>query len=359
MKKRLLPHVKVWARTSPQQKEEILSGLKGLGYTTFMCGDGTNDVGALKQAHIGVALLTSAPKRSFRKDPAKKKNKKKQQEKKKSQKPEKRGRFGVRMKQPGSLMDLVEGEDSTMVQLGDASIAAPFTSRSDSVLPILNVVRQGRCTLVATMQIFKILALNCLIHAYSLSVLYYDGVRLGERQAVFEAFLVPVCFLFISISKPLDKLSKERPISRWYSPQIVISVLGQFAFHLASLMYLTALAKEAYLSSGAEITMDEKFAPNILNTVVFMIALSMRISTFLTNYQGRPFMQGLTENRPLLYVLLLAVGFIFIFVTESIPPLNEYLELVPLGDLQLRVILVVVADGAASFLWDRFIKLIL
>ncbi len=57
----LIQYTWVYSRVSPVQKEFILSTLRNLGYTTLMAGDGTNDVGALKQAHVGVALLDGTP----------------------------------------------------------------------------------------------------------------------------------------------------------------------------------------------------------------------------------------------------------------------------------------------------------
>ena len=57
--KRLVLYISVFARTSPSQKQYIIHALNQCQQTTVMCGDGTNDVGALKQAHVGVSIVNN------------------------------------------------------------------------------------------------------------------------------------------------------------------------------------------------------------------------------------------------------------------------------------------------------------
>ena len=48
----------VFARMRPDEKERVVLGMKDSGRCTLMMGDGANDVGALKQSHVGIALLS-------------------------------------------------------------------------------------------------------------------------------------------------------------------------------------------------------------------------------------------------------------------------------------------------------------
>ena len=45
-----------FSRMSPDQKASLVEDLQSLGYIVSMCGDGANDCGALKAAHVGVSL---------------------------------------------------------------------------------------------------------------------------------------------------------------------------------------------------------------------------------------------------------------------------------------------------------------
>ncbi len=95
----------IFARMSPDEKHELVSRLRSLGYTVAFCGDGANDCGALKAADVGLSLSEA-----------------------------------------------------------EASVAAPFTSQAPDINCVLEVIKAGRAALVTSFSCFKfmwVLALSC------------------------------------------------------------------------------------------------------------------------------------------------------------------------------------------------------
>merc|ERR1712113_793642 len=74
---------------------------------------------------------------------------------------------------------------------------------------------------------------------------------------------------------------------------------------------------------------EGEFEPNVTNTVIFQLMAATHASSFLANYEGHPFMQPMTSNKPLLYSLIFFVFVIFTTGAESIPELNTMLSMVP------------------------------
>lgn len=415
----LICHTWVYARVSPTQKEFILNTLKDVGYHTLMCGDGTNDVGALKQAHVGIALLNGSEE-GMRKIAEQRKidGLKTVYEKQcdllqrwGQPKPlvpeqiaylyppgiknphyltslEKNGttitpelrkavaEANSRPEQPVSITSgnqrktagedfaaLFSGaagggddEDVPTLKLGDASCAAPFTSKLSNVSAVTNIIRQGRCALINTIQMYKILALNCLISAYSLSVMYLAGVKFGDRQATTSGILLSVCFLSISRGKPLHKLAKERPQAGIFNIYIMGSILSQFAVHIIVLVYITA---EIYKLEPREpqVDLEKEFSPSLLNTGIFLIQLVQQVSTFAVNYQGEPFRENIRNNKGMYYGLIGVTVLALCGATEFIPELNESMNFVPMtDDFKFKLTLSLALDYAGSWAGEHFFK---
>lgn len=397
---KILPHINVFARVAPKQKEFVIVALKSLGFTTLMCGDGTNDVGALKHADVGVAILSNAPERL----PERKKLERSEREKMKSststtshnrqlqiharpsvreaanQTDDRRSKRNLVNDNSGApvnknaekestdqkivniqklLKEFEEQDQAQIVKLGDASIAAPFTSKLSSIMCICHVVKQGRCTLVTTLQMFKILALNALILAYSQSVLYLDGIKFSDMQATLQGLLLAACFLFISRSKPLKTLSRQRPLPNIFNLYTILTVLLQFLVHFVCLIYLVQQASARSPPKDVKVLNttseeEEEFAPSLLNSTVYIISMALQVSTFAINYRGHPFMESLTENKALLYSIVGSAAAILALAMGIIPELAFQFEIVDFPP-EFRIILVqvLVADFTLSFLVDR------
>ncbi|XP_031107109.1 probable manganese-transporting ATPase PDR2 isoform X2 [Ipomoea triloba] len=380
---KVIPYVKVFARVAPEQKELIMTTFKSVGRIALMCGDGTNDVGALKQAHVGVALLNAIPPSKGEKS-ASSKNEPPKNPKSKKLKPAIENGDGsvnsrgtsrsestssqaanrhltpaeMQREKLKKLMDeLNEGGDgqAPIVKLGDASMASPFTAKHASVAPTTDIIRQGRSTLVTTLQMFKILGLNCLATAYVLSVMYLDGVKLGDVQATISGVFTAAFFLFISHARPLQNLSAERPHPNIFCAYVFLSLLGQFAVHL---FFLISSVNEANKYMPDEcIEPDSDFHPNLVNTVSYMVSMMLQVATFAVNYMGRPFNQSISENKPFLYALLGAVGFFTVITSDLFRNLNDWLKLVPLPTgLRDKLLVWAVLMFLSCYSWERLLR---
>lgn len=221
-----------------------------------------------------------------------------------------------------------DGRTAPVVKLGDASMASPFTAKHSSVQPTVDIIRQGRSTLVTTVQMFKILGLNCLATAYVLSVMYLDGVKLGDVQATISGLFTAAFFLFISHARPLTVLSAQRPHTHIFCAYVFLSLLGQFAIHITFLIAMTKAAEEFMPEECIE--PDSDFEPNLVNTVSYMANMMIQVATFAVNYMGHPFNQSIRENKAFFYALTSAAIFFTVITSDMFRSLNDWLRLVPL-----------------------------
>ena len=295
----ILQFIKLFCRVSQIQKDQIIKDLIKSGKNPSMCGDGSNDAGALKLATIGVAMLNIKENKFQKKEP----------------------------------FNLLSFDNETTIDNWDAAAVAPFTSKGDSIKCLKNIFVQGRCALVINIQMYKIFILNSLLTIYSESFLALRGIKFSEYQSVYLGFGVSMLFLMLSKANPLNKVNSNKPPTTIFTLSSFISIIGQFIVHLSSLiliLYFTEKVDPFYI--GHEKFLDERFSPNLINTIMFLFQIFNQIIIFVVNYQGEPFMENIWENSFMMKLIggISFIGIVIIF--DLYPQLNEGLELISLPE---------------------------
>lgn len=153
---------------------------------------------------------------------------------------------------------------------------------------------------------------------------------------------------------------------------IIGSVLGQFAIHIATLIYLSnyVYSIEPYVTSffspnhvltfprrQSDVDLEGEFEPSLLNSAIYLLQLIQQISTFSINYQGRPFRESIRENKAMYWGLVAASGVAFSCATEFIPEINQKLRLVPFSnEFKLTLTVLMIFDYGGCWIIENVLK---
>ena len=166
----------VFARMSPDMKQRLVEILQDLDYQVIMCGDGANDCGALKAANAGISLSEA-----------------------------------------------------------EASVAAPFTSKTPDISCVPALIRESRAALVTSFGIFKYMAGYSITQFVSVMILYNIYSNLSDFQFVYiDLFLITTIAALFGFNRAhRGPLAPTPPISSLFSPLPIFSLLSQLAIAIS------------------------------------------------------------------------------------------------------------------------------
>ncbi|KAG3184063.1 hypothetical protein C6341_g5196 [Phytophthora cactorum] len=253
---KILLKIRIFSRMTPQGKVDCVKLHMVTGSVTGMCGDGGNDCGALRIAHVGVALSDA-----------------------------------------------------------EASVVSPFTSKSRTLKSVVDLVLEGRGALATSFASVKYLILYGLIGIGCRTVMYYNGVFISQFGFMYldGAILVGLSY-GLTRARPLAKMGSQRPTSSLVGPTTVCSMVGAAVIHWLFLYgAIHDLTTQPWYCpfqpSNVNLVQWWLLQDSNLGSTLWFIICFQQMSTGLTMGLGSRFRRPIWHNVFLLfwYALLLVV----------------------------------------------------
>ncbi|UZJ53812.1 hypothetical protein CBS101457_003132 [Exobasidium rhododendri] len=257
---RLLVSCQVFARFSPEQKQDLVERLQSLDYSVAFAGDGANDMGGLKSADVGLSLSQA-----------------------------------------------------------EASVAAPFTSLD--IRAMEELCREGRNAVTTSCNLFNFMIIYSLCEYFSVLMLYgapsFSTSFTNADYLYIDIFLVFPFAIGMSASLPARKLANRAAHARIISRRNLVSIMNQFVLLvLAQLVIYLVLHQQEYYEPPQN-DPDNLDLNTQDNTALFKTSIFTYVYAAIIWNFGPPHRQILPRN----YLLTLAItvlttlNFYFLFCT--------------------------------------------
>ncbi|XP_077434192.1 polyamine-transporting ATPase 13A2 [Vanacampus margaritifer] len=288
---KVLMRTTVFARMAPDQKTQLVKEFQKLNYRVGMCGDGANDCGALRAADVGVSLSEA-----------------------------------------------------------EASIASPFTSKTENISCVPLLIREGRCSLITAFSLFRYMAVYSMIQFCSVLILYTVSTNLADLQFLFiDVVLVTLLAIVMGKGGPSEKLSPYRPPANL----LALPVLGSLFLHISMMILgqLSALfittSQDWYIPLNSTVFGTSNL-PNMENTSVFSLSGFQYIFMAVVVTKGHPHKKLLYHNVIFLCLLLVLFAVMTCLVLYPGSFFIKIMQLYNFTDLNFKMLLVALA--ALNFL---------
>lgn len=267
-----------------------------------MCGDGANDCGALKAAHVGISLSEA-----------------------------------------------------------ESSVASPFTSKIPNIECVQTVIKEGRSALATSFGIFKYMAAYSLCQFVSVMILYSLESNLTDFEFLYiDLFIISVvAFFFGKTESYRGKLVKETPLSSLISVSPILSLTLQ----MCVIIFFQVVAFEHLKSQDWYVLFDANAKENkdsdgcLENYVIFTVSSFQYIILAIVFSKGKPYRASIFTNWGLITTAVVLTAFSTYLTLCPCEFLQKQFELVLPPDFTFRLYLLVYA--ALNFAISLFIDEIL
>ncbi|XP_043258655.1 polyamine-transporting ATPase 13A3-like isoform X1 [Colletes gigas] len=260
----------IFARMTSDQKQQLVLELMQLGYYVAMCGDGANDCGALRAAHVGVSLSEA-----------------------------------------------------------ESSVASPFTSKVPDITCVPKVIREGRAALVTSFGIFKFMVTYSLTEFLSVIILYSIDSNLSDLEFLFiDIFLIVNFASFFGKTRAYEKkLVKKPPMTSLLSFTTIFSL----TVHMLIMTIFQAIAYHAVRTFSwfvPFVQTDLNEYACYENYSVYCISMFQYITMAIIFSRGKPYRKAIFTNVAFIFsIILLTIvcTYITVYPAEWIINLLEIL----------------------------------